>query len=194
MSKCLYTAEIRHTEKTIESIYRAEYFAFEKLRIYARLAVGVAFIAFALITNLPTWAKGILLLIGAWLAVSSDFQAQIRADKALQERRAALPKMEYEFHESTFHISGEGDMNARYAQLIHLSEDKDYFYLFLSRTSVCMIDRSSIRPKGDAAFKEFIEKRTDLKFKREISLLAMSLYDILDIFKLRKAEKGTKRK
>lgn len=192
MSKCLYTAKIEHTEKTIEAIYKAEYFAFEKLRIYLRLGIGVGLIALALLNELPIWLKGIMLLIGAWLAVSSDFQAQVRADKALQERKAVLPKMEYVFHESTFHISGEGDMNVRYAQLIHLSEDKDYLYLFLSRNSVCMIDRKTIKPGDDAKFKAFIEKHTGLTFKREISLLAMSLYDILDGFKLRKLEKKGK--
>lgn len=186
MAKSLYKARIEHNEHTIELLYKAEYFAFEKLRVLLRLAAGVAAVAAALLLSLPIWMKGMLLLIGAWLAVSLDFQSQVRADKALQERKAALPVMEYEFHESMFHLSGEGSMDIRYANLIHLTEDNGYFYLFLSKSSVCMIDKNTIKPYDVIAFKKFIEKKTGKQFVRDTSLLLINFYDILDMFKLRR--------
>ena len=186
MASCLFYAKIDHTEKTIESLYKAQYHTYEKSKMLLWMAVGFVFIFVAAFSSFPTWAKAILLLIGAWVVVSVDFPSQIRADRALEVRKAVLPKMEYEFHKDQMKISGEGSMSIPYKKIIRLTEDKYYMYIILSKESICMIDKSTVYPKSDKELKEFLSDKTKLYWQNEKSFLTMTLADILLIFKNRK--------
>ena len=97
MAEYLYRAKITHTEKTVEQLYKMQYYVYEKPRMILRALIGFGLVVAAVLSSLPTWGKAILLLIGAWLLVSRDFPAAVRADKALNERRAKLPNMSYGF-------------------------------------------------------------------------------------------------
>ena len=101
MADIRYRAEIQHTEKTIQRLYRTQYYAYDKLRLLLRGSLGAALILVAALSALPTWGKAVLLLIGAWLVVSGDFPAQLRADKALEQRKAALPHTSLKLEEWT---------------------------------------------------------------------------------------------
>ena len=105
--KSKYSAGIKHNAQTIELLYKTQYYAYDKLRIITRFIIGFALIAAALFMSLPIWARGILLLTGTWLMSSSDFPAQVRADRVIQSRHNNFPEMHYEFHEGYFTVSGE---------------------------------------------------------------------------------------
>lgn len=173
-----YSGKIVHTEKTIETLYRTQYYSYDKARILIRLGIGLACVISVFLATLPTWAKALLLLVGAWLIVSKDFPAQIRADRVLQERKSALPQMNYVFYDDHMSVSGEGSMNIGYQKLQRLVEDDRYFYLFLSRDSVCMMDRESLTPKKPEDFHRFLENQSGLHWRREKSLLTMNLSDL----------------
>lgn len=111
MADYLYRAKIPHTEKTVEQLYKMQYYVYEKPRMILRALIGFGLVAAAVLSSLPTWAKALLLLIGAWLLVSRDFPAAVRADKALSERKAKLPDMNYGFGPDKVHLSGEGSMS-----------------------------------------------------------------------------------
>ena len=190
MAKIYYHGKIEHNEKTVEQLYETQYFAFEKSRVAARVITGFAMIVAAFFLNIPIWAKGILLLIGAWLLASRGFQGQIRADKAIQNRKTGLPVMEYDFYSDNFRVSGEGSMSIPYKKLIRLVKDSEYFYLFSARDSVCMVDRASITPDGKCdELMTLIEEKTGLTFREEKSLLALNLYDITSRLKDVRTEK-----
>lgn len=178
MAQALYRAKITHTEKTVEQLYKMQYYVYEKPRMIARMLIGFALVVLAAAMSLPTWAKAVLLLIGAWLLVSRDFPAAVRADKALSERKAKLPDMNYAFGPDTLHLSGEGSMDIPYKKLTRLVEDRQYLYLFLSRNSVCMMEKASVKPDDLMAFAKFLEEKTGLKWQAEKSFLSMSIYDI----------------
>lgn len=178
MKDILYRARISHTEKTIEQLYKTQYFVYEKPRMIARLLIGFSLVAAAVAVALPTWGRAVLLLIGAWLLVSRDFPAAVRADKALTERKARLPDMEYSFWADKIHLSGEGNMDISYKNLTRLVEDRQYLYLFLDRNSVCMMEKASLKPADIMAFASFLEEKTGLKWQAEKPFLSLSLYDI----------------
>jgi hypothetical protein len=186
MADYRYSAKIDHTEKTIELLYKTQYYAYSKLRILARLLIGLAMVVVALMVDIPTWGKGLLLLFGAWLLASKDFPAQTKADKALQERKAALPSMSYQFFGDRVLLSGEGSMNIPYKKFARLAEDKEYLYIFMSKDSVCMIDRATIKPQPDQDFMKFISDKTGLQWRREKSFLAMNFWDLRQMLKDRK--------
>ena len=178
-----YRANIDHTEETILRLYRTQFLSYAKLYSLIRMAIGFALILSGVFAPLPTWLRAVLLLLGAWLAVSRDFPAQIRADRALQERKAALPSMRYEFYEDHLHLSGEGSMDIPYEKLTRLVVDERYLYLFLTRDSVCMLEQESVKPQPVHEFTDFIREKTGLKWRAEKAFLSMSIYDIRQALK-----------
>ena len=186
MASPRYTASIDHSEKTIERLYRTQRRTYDKGRILLRLVLGFGMVLAAALVALPTWLKAILLLVGAWLMASGDFPAQIRADRAVQDRGGSLPKMRYEFYEDHLKLTGEGSMNIGYRKLNRLLEDKEFFYLFLERDSVCMIDRESLKPAKQEDFRLFLENATGLNWRQEKSFLSI---DLADLIKMRRDKK-----
>ena len=181
-AEILYRAKIKHTEKTIQQLYRTQYYSYDKLRILLRLALGFALVAAALVASIPTWGRAILLLFGTWFFASRDFPASVRADKALSERKAKLPGMDYAFGPDAVTVSGEGSMDIPYNKFTRLVEDKDYLYLFVTRDSVCMLERESLRPNNVLAFGKFMEEKTGLSWRREKAFLSLNIYELRQIF------------
>ena len=183
MAEGLYRARIAHTEKTIQQLYKTQYYAYGKRRILLRLALGFALVVAALLAAVPTWARALLLLLGCWLLASRDFPASVRADRALSERKAALPIMKYVFDADKVHLQGEGSMDIPYGKFTRLAEDNEYFYLFVSRDSVCMLERASLQPKQEEAFETFIGEKTGLAWRREKAFLSLNLYDLRQLLR-----------
>lgn len=186
MAGCQFTAKIEHTEKTIESLYRAQYHAYEKPKMIIWMGFALALIFVAAFSPFPSWAKAFILLIGAWLVVSPDFPALVRADRVVEARHGNLPKMEYEFHKDQMKISGEGSMSISYKKIVRLTEDKFYLYIIMSKDSICMIDKNTVRPDNVSELKEFLANKTHLYWQNEKSFLMMNLADVILIFRNRK--------
>ena len=174
--KSKYSAGIKHDAKTIEQLYRTQYYAYDKLRIMTRFIIGFVLIAIALFLPLSLWLRGILLLSGTWLVSSTDFPAQVRADKVIQSRHNNFPEMHYDFHDEYFTVSGEGSMNISYSQISKLIYDSHFLYIFMSRDSVCMIDINTLDDVNE--FMKFIEGVSGHEWHKEKSLLAMNIEDI----------------
>ncbi|MBQ3449643.1 MAG: hypothetical protein IJG34_07100, partial [Synergistaceae bacterium] len=163
--KSKYSASIHHDAHTIEQLYRTQYYAYDKLRIITRFIIGFVLIAIALFLPLSLWLRGILLLSGTWLVSSTDFPAQVRADKVIQSRHNNFPEMHYDFHDGYFNVSGEGSMNISYGKISRLIYDSSYMYIFMSRDSVCMIDINTLDDMN--AFMKFIEGATNKEWHKE---------------------------
>ncbi len=179
--KYIYSGNIKHTEKTIQNLFKTQYFTFEKWRIAGRFSVGILLIIAAVSLNIPVWARCLLLIPGTWLAVSGDFPAQVTADKVLQARKNKLPVMNYEFYGDHIKISGEGEMNIDYKNLKFLVQDDEYLYLFIAKNSVCMIEKSSLENLNE--FKSFIQNKTGLEWTRQKNFMAMNINDLKQIFR-----------
>ena len=178
MAEICYRAKITHTEKTVEQLYKMQYYVYEKPRMLLRMLLSFGLVLTAVVTGIPNWGKALLLLAGAWLLVSKDFPAAVRADRALSERKARLPNMNYSFGPETVHLSGEGSMDIPYGKFTRLVEDKQYLYLFVNRNSVCMMEKDSVKPADIMAFAKFMEDKTGLKWRAEKPFLSMSIYDL----------------
>ncbi|MBQ7577491.1 MAG: YcxB family protein [Synergistaceae bacterium] len=179
---CLYRTSIEHNAKTIQALYKAQYYTYDKARIILRFSAGLAMIIICAASNLYLWLKGLLLLAGAWLVSVPDFPAQMRADKVLQARKN-FPVMNYEFHDEFIIISGEGSMKISYPQIKNLVHDKEYYYMFIARDSVCMMQKSSLAPNEQENFTKFISLKTGQNWKQNKFFLAMNLTDIRELCK-----------
>lgn len=183
MADCRYRARIDHTEKTILTLFRVEYRVYEQKKMLLRFLAGLAIVFAGVFAPLPTWARAILMLIGAWLVASLDFPSQLRADRTLEARKGLLPRMRYEFYDDELRLSGEGAMSIPYGKLDRLVEDREHLYLFLSRDSVCMLSRDTLQPKEPEAFKTFLAEKTGLVWRRERGLLSLDLADLILMYR-----------
>jgi len=187
--KQLFEGEIVHTEKTLLQLFKTEYETYERKKIFAWMGVGALMIVLAILVEMALPLRIILLLIACWLLVSSDFPAEMRADKVVETRRGNLPRMHYEFYEKDMKLEGEGSMRMKYDKFQRLIEDSGYLYLFEAKNSVCMIDKDSIQGGSVDQFKEFMEKRTGLEWRRCKSILSLNLTDIIQSARDRKARR-----
>ena len=176
--KPVYTAKIEHTRKTLTRLFRTQYYTFEKTRIAVRFCAGIVLIFAGVAVPLPVWARVLLLLPGTWLAVSTDFPAQVQADKVVSARKGNLPVMSYEFFDDSVKISGEGAMSLSYKKFIMLLHDEAYCYLVISREAICMMEK----PDNAEEFMKFIAGRTGLNWQKHKSFLAMNLQDLRETF------------
>lgn len=176
--KSRYTAKIEHTAKTLTKLFRTQYYTFDKTRLAVRFSAGLVLIFIAVAAPVPVWARVILLILGTWLAVSTDFPAQVQADKVIHARKGSLPIMSYEFFDDHVKISGEGSMNISYKKFIKLIHDYMYCYLVISRESICMMEK----PDNYDEFMKFIAGKTGLTWTKEKSFLAMNLQDLKEMF------------
>ena len=186
MAASIYSAKIDHTESSLESLFKTQLYAYKKLYSLTRIGIGLCFILMAAFLSFPLWLKAILLLIGAWLTISRDFPAQIQADRAFTARHGVLPRNTYRFYKDRLSMDGEGKMDIPYGRLSRLIYDKDYFYLFLSKDSVCMMEKESLSPGEPEAFMDFLAGKTGLTWSQEKSFLFMNLDDILGAIRNRK--------
>ncbi len=69
-------------------------------------------------------------------------------------------------------------MEIPYKKFSRLVEDERYLYLFVSRSSVCMMEKDSVKPGDLIAFAGFMRDKTGLEWRAEKSFLSMSIYDI----------------
>lgn len=180
------TGEIAHTEKTIQRMFEVEYHTYEKLRMLSRAVLGGGLIVASVLINLHLILQGVLMLAGCWFLISPDFPADCRADQAFTARRGVLPIMKYTFTEQDITLRGEGVMQLGYDRIQYLVEDDGYFYLFLGKNSVCMVDKDTLVPASSDSLKTLLSEKTGLEWTRDRSLLSMNLQDILRALKARR--------
>ena len=177
MNNYKFKASINHTDKTVRELYKTQYFCFDKTRIIIRYTAGFLLILAAVIFEIHIAFKGIFLLIGAWLVSTPDFPSQIIAEKNLAARKTPLPVMNYEFYNDKLKLSGEGACDISYDKIKILLHDKNYIYLFISKNSACMIDKSTVENLDD--FMNFIQEKTKSKWYVQKSFLSMNFYDFI---------------
>lgn len=181
-----FTGSIRHTENTLQRLFKTEYRTYHQPRILAQLAVGFVMAALALTVEMDRIPQAVLLLFGCLLMIGRDFPASVRADKALDDRKGKLPENVCAFFGGSLELSGEGSMRLKYDRFQRLVEDDEYLYLFLGSRSVCMIDKTTIRGGSAEELKSFVAERTGLTWRRNRSFLTMNLTDLRQMLRDRR--------
>ncbi|MCD7928906.1 MAG: YcxB family protein [Clostridiales bacterium] len=175
-SKIQYTASITYDEPTIQKVFRAEYFTYDRLRIVIRALIGLALIAVALFTSVHVAIKVLCLLIGCWLIVAMDFPSKVKAEGVIEARNGAVSTVTLQFGESSVRVV-EGKQLYKYTAVDRLVEEGDYFYIFFDRQNAVMLDKNTLDPPKPDAFRHFIVEKTGKKWQ-DTSLLLMNFRDL----------------
>lgn len=181
-----YEGKIKHTEDSIRQMYKITYNVYHMKRTAGRMIIGMGMIVAGILLDIPVIVQGILFMVGCWLLVSRDFPAKCAADEALEVRKKKnieLPGMTTSFFPNYAELNGEGSMRIEYKRFETLVEDDRYFYLFLGKDSVCMLEKESMQPKDEIKFKEFISEKTGEQWRIIKPWFAMTLYELFKMFK-----------
>jgi len=113
---------------------------------------------------------------GCVLMMNTDMGARRRARVLTQQLNGYVPKMDYTFGEESFRgVTDKEDHSFRYEDLIRISDDGKYWYLFPDQKSGFMIDPATLQPENRAAFKEHIAARAGIQWTSAGRLLSMGL-------------------
>jgi len=74
-------------------------------------------------------------------------------------------------------------MDIPYSKFTRLVEDRQFLYLFVTRNSICMMEKDSLKPADLMAFAKYMEDKTGLKWRAEKPFLSMSIYDLRRAFR-----------
>lgn len=188
-NKTLFYGEIRHTEKTLHRMFSIQMGLFHRKAMLFFLFTGFLMIAGACFLNLRQELRIFLLFIGALLIMGREVPAAVRAADRTEVRKGRLPVYTMRFSDAAVTLSGEGEMKIPYDKLWKLVSDRQYFYLFLDKESLMMVDQSTVTPEA-ARLKAFLEEKTGKSFQSGKSALMLTFWDILE---LRSNEGGNRR-
>lgn len=177
------TGSISHTEDTIHKLFRTQYVTYSMGRVVGVAAAGVALAGIALLAPVPIQAQGLLMLAGCLLFSCRAFPAALQAERALDNRKGALPVMETRFYEGCMEVQeGKVRKKFRYEQLEHIVQDKDYLYLFLGADAVVMVDRATLPQQEQQKLLDKLQEKSGKHWERPISLLTLNLRDIVQMY------------
>ena len=178
----LYSAEIKHNKSRLISLFVTEFRIYEKRTILFRLLLGAIIVISAILFDLATPIKGIMIAVGAWFISSTDFPARLRADENIRKFGNEYPKFKYEFKGSNFTVTVE-----------HLATDKKYIYIFMGRSNAIMLDKNELKSylknidkPVPESFETFMKEKTGKNFESTKSLISINLFDLLDILRSKK--------
>ena len=177
-----FEAKTVFNDETIRKMFRAEYFAYERLRMLFRVGLG----ALLLITGLffISWLplRSILMLFGCWFIVSTDFPSRMRAERVLAGRNGQSSTVCYRFTDDAILIE-QNSGQILYRELDRLILDRQYFYLFESRRNAVMVARNNWSMEGQKRFAEFLSEKSGKEWGQNKSILTLNLKDVRKMLK-----------
>ena len=135
-----FEAETVFNDDAIRWMFRAEYYSYERLKILFRAGLGLLLLLLAFFFVKITAVKGVLMLIGCWFMVSTDFPSRMRAEQLIESRKGQTSKVRYQFTGDSVLIDQTG-RSLPYDKIDRMLVDKRCFYLFESRQNAVMVPR-----------------------------------------------------
>ena len=190
-SNALYTAGMVHNEKSIRRLAILQYDLFQPYRKYVILAVGFAMILFGFFGGLNLQGAGVCVFLGCLCLWFSKAPAQVTANRMVEAIGGKYPRSELYFREEEVAVTdGKEWFYMPYGMIQRVIEDKEYIYLWLTRATSYMIDKATLEPADQKAFKAFLEARTSLLTENTPSLFRFNLGAVRRRVKNAKARKS----
>ena len=161
-----YSAKIKHDEKTILEMAKAQNACFKpKTAIYLSV-VSLAILAVAVfVPGLNQVARGLLVAMGCFTLVGLNAAPGRLAKQVIASLGGKFPEIYYFFYEDGRKRTGAEVSEQKYGEIIRLVEQRNYLFLFLENHSAYMIDKKSARPDPDS-LKSFLSLKTGCGWSR----------------------------
>ncbi len=161
-----------HTPQTIQQLSKMQYDTFQMGRKIAQFVCGLILLYIGFMMKSSLVVASICLLFGCLLITGTNMPARHRADRIIKAMNGNFPSTDYIFRKEGFEICTENPELVPYSELIHLGEDENYLYLYISKLSAYMIDKSTITDLGRA--KKIIADGSGQKWQGPKSILSYS--------------------
>ena len=179
--KELFRARVTFNEKTIQRVFKVEYFTYDKLKVILRAIVGFLFIAMAFLVEMHLALMVLCLLIGCWLFIALDFPSKVRAEGVIQARKGAVNTISMKFYDSSIEVVEEKRFY-NYSEIDRLIADKDFLFIFYSRQKALMVDTSTLQPSNISDFRNLIAEKSGKRWRMN-SILLMNFKDLKQAIK-----------
>ena len=171
----IFQATIQHDDKTFESLAHMQYDLFCKSNRVSRTILSTASILIG-IANSEAWWGLLAIAYGCYLITSTYSSANHTAHKLANQIRSSgmdFPASRYEFLEEGMQIIALPEEKKQgkplaYGEVLKLGEDQNYFYLFQNQYGGYMIPKSELEEE-QKEFCEFLEKKTGLRFQKQMT-------------------------
>lgn len=172
--KADFHVTFQHNEKTLKQLSQVQYLSFQKgfILLQIVLSLFLIYVGYALVTDEVVMI--LFYFFGGWLLVSWKQIPLFRADKIIRQCSGVFPETQFTFEDK--HIRVENDQmesTLEYSKILRLTQDEGYHYLFVSREGAYMLPRFQ-NSKKDAAFEEFLSKKTGLSWTGVKGLFSIS--------------------
>ncbi len=177
-----FEAKTTFDDDSIRLLFQAEYYSYERLKILLRSGLGALILVVALFFVESMSIKGVLLMVGCWFLVSTDFPSRIRSEQVIQSRGGQKSSVIYRFTQNAVIIDQTG-RSLSYDKVDRMLVGKGYFYLFESRQNAVMIPRGIWSKEKQQKFVSFLADKTGKEWKQSKGLLSLNLHDLLDMLR-----------
>ena len=190
-SNAVYTAAMEHNEKSIRRLAILQYDLFQPYRKYVILLVGFAMILFGLFGGLNLQGAGVCVFLGCVCMWFCRMPAQITANRMVEAIGGKYPRSELYFREEEVAVTdGKKWFSMPYGMIQRIIEDKEFYYLWLTRATSYMIDKATLEPADQKAFKAFLEGKTGILSEAPPSLMRFNIGTVIRRVKNRKTKKN----
>lgn len=174
-----YTAKMKHSADTIERLVVMQYNTFQTRNKFLRVFLAMAMLVYGVyMSGRQMITPYLCLFLGCILLAGLNVRPKSNAKKLIAQMGGRFPSSDYSFSDNSF-TDGAGASPVPYSSLIKLIDDRAYLYLYISQQSAYMIDRSTFKgPEGLDGFKDFLAKKTGLKWSRGTSFWTFSIKDL----------------
>ncbi len=161
-----YTAQIKHSEDTIKAMAKAQYESFRPKSYYIMMVSAIALLALAVfIPGIGQGFKTLMIMLGCFGIVGLGSPPRQLAKQVINNLKGRFPSMGYSFGEKSVQLTGADVPVLEYKEIIHLSEDRNYLYIFIQNRSAFMLERSSIKP-DEQGLKKLVADKTGIAWSR----------------------------
>jgi len=168
------TAHIKHSEETIKAMARAQYESFRPKSYYIMMVSALLLLALALfIPSIGQGFKTLMIMLGCFGIVGLGSPPRQLAKQVIHNLKGRFPNMGYTFTEKSVQLTGADVSVLEYKEIIHLSEDNRYLYIFIKNRSAFMLERSSAKPDVQE-LKQLVAEKTGLVWTRPGAMAKLS--------------------
>ena len=174
-----YTAKMKHSADTIERLVVMQYITVQTTNKLIRVFLAMAMLVYGVyMSGRQMITPYLCLFLGCVLLAGLNVRPKSNARKLISQMGGRFPRSDYSFHEKNF-SDGAGASPIPYSSLIKLIDDRSYLYLYVSKQSAYMLDRSTVNgPDGLEGFKVFLTDKTGLKWSRGTNFWTFSIKDL----------------
>lgn len=187
-------AYMQHTEASIYRLSAVQFNIFGMAHKIMRVATAVVLLWLGVSMHSSIAVATICLMVGSWMLVSLNQIPKHKAKRLIDAAEGKFPQSVFTFKDNFIQLkSSDMTRSIYYDQIVCLAEDKDYFYLFISRIAAYMIDKSTVEPNAEK-LQDFLSEKTTLQWIMPHSFWRTNIRDILNTTRYYRRKKRAKNK